>query len=381
MLALPPLSVYVHIPWCVRKCPYCDFNSHTYQDSLPERDYFSALARDLANELPYVQGRKITSVFFGGGTPSLLSARTIGDILQLLDREIGFVEGVEITLEASPGTTEQKRFLDYYAAGVNRLSVGVQSFHAAQLQHLGRIHSGEDARRAVQMAMDAGFQHINIDLMHGLPEQTEAQALADLRLATQLGVDHISWYQLTIEPNTVFYSQPPVLPLEDDLAAIQASGAQWLKACGYAQYEVSAFARPGGQCQHNLNYWQFGDYLGIGAGAHGKFTDLASAELGRRRKTRQPEHYLTALDPLAGMELIAGEQQFFEFSMNVLRLVGGVAGELFSQRTGQPMPWQLLTPLVDQGLLCAGSKRFAATELGFQFLNETLTKIDLATER
>ncbi len=380
MTGLPPLSVYVHIPWCVRKCPYCDFNSHAACGDLPEADYLAALKRDLDTEREFAYGRKITTVFFGGGTPSLFSARAIGDILILLNSTLGFAANAEITLEANPGTFERQKFRDYLTAGVTRLSVGVQSFNNQQLQRLGRIHASEDAQRAIATAQSVGYQHINIDLMHGLPQQSTTAAMDDLRIATDFGVDHISWYQLTIEPNTVFYSKPPTLPVEDTLVDIQEQGADWLAQQGYQQYEVSAFAKAGGQCRHNLNYWRFGDYLGLGAGAHGKVTDAGSGAIMRRRKTRLPEHYLQAVDPLAGAEPVAMDERMLEFAMNTLRLVDGVEAGLAAAHIGQSLPWLRLQAVVDAGLLQPGPERFVTTSLGFKFLNETLAKIDQALE-
>lgn len=375
-LALPPLSVYVHIPWCVQKCPYCDFNSHQRPEQLPEQAYLQALTRDLQAELAAVQGRKISTLFFGGGTPSLFSAQTIGAIIDLLDQTIGFVDAAEITLEANPGTAEAERFAGYRACGVNRLSMGVQSFAAQQLHRLGRIHDPVQALAAVEMAQTAGFERINIDLMHGLPEQTLADARADLQQAFALGVEHISWYQLTIEPNTAFYSAPPVLPVEDILADIQDMGGELLAAQGFQQYEVSAFAKEGGASRHNLNYWRFGDYLGLGAGAHGKITHLASGELVRRWKKRQPASYMDSIDQLAGQSPIQSGQMLLEFSMNALRLAQGVEASLYAERTACELPVAGLQSLVVQGLLEDPSRRLQATPLGYRFLNQVLEQID-----
>ncbi len=376
MLSLPPLSLYVHIPWCVRKCPYCDFNSHQADAGLPESDYIAALERDLQEELPFVQGRAIGSIFFGGGTPSLFSAEGIQAILAVINRHLSVKPNAEITLEVNPGTAEQAKFAGFFQSGVNRLSIGVQSFHAEQLAHLGRIHSAEEAQRAIASAIDCGYQHINIDLMHGLPQQSTQQALADVQTAIDFGVDHISWYQLTIEPNTHFYSSPPTLPCEDVLADIQDAGTALLAEHGYGQYEVSAFAKTGGRSRHNLNYWRFGDYLGIGAGAHGKLTQVASGKILRRWKTRQPEHYLRPKSPLAGANEVPKAQLLLEFSMNALRLVAGVEKNQFSQTTGLPWPEATLQPLVDQGFLQDSDTQFVTTELGMRFLNHVLAEID-----
>jgi oxygen-independent coproporphyrinogen-3 oxidase len=291
-LFLPPLSLYVHIPWCVRKCPYCDFNSHAAGESLPEEEYVQALIRELEIELPYAQGRPLQSIFFGGGTPSLFSADNIGRIIQAARRRIGFSDNIEITLEANPGTFEQEKFSGYRSVGVNRLSIGIQSFNDLHLQKLGRIHSGENALAAVAMARQAGFDNFNLDLMHGLPGQTEEEALADLQQAIDLEPTHISWYQLTIEPNTEFYRRPPTLPEDQVLENIQEEGIKKLRDNHFFQYEISAFCRDNRESSHNKNYWQFGDYLGIGAGAHGKITLPDEHRIIRTAKTRHPTDYL-----------------------------------------------------------------------------------------
>lgn len=374
-LTLPPLSLYVHIPWCVRKCPYCDFNSHTADQALPEAAYVAALRADLEREQQWAQSRPLQSVFFGGGTPSLFSARAIGEVLDAAARDIGFAEDVEITLEANPGTAEMARFRDYRAAGVNRLSIGVQSFAERSLAALGRIHSGAEAIRAVEMARKAGFERLNLDLMHGLPGQTEAEAVADLEQAITLDPGHISWYQLTIEPNTEFYRRRPVLPAEPVIDAIGEAGAALLSAKGYAQYEVSAHARPGVASRHNSNYWEFGDYIGIGAGAHGKLTDPGSRRILRTCKIRQPRGYLASADPCAASSAIAAAELPLEFLMNALRLNAGVPAPYFSQRTGLACevlerPW---AQLANRGLLePLASGRMKATPLGHRFLDTVL---------
>ena len=277
--SLPPLSLYVHIPWCVRKCPYCDFNSHAAGPEIPEQAYIQRLIADLQQDQPWAQGRKLTSIFFGGGTPSLFSAAGIGQIVSAAEKIIGFNEDIEITLEANPGTFEQEKFSGFRSAGINRLSIGIQSFNDAHLTKLGRIHSGNQALSAIDTARTAGFENFNLDLMHGLSGQSLAEASADIQQAIDLGAKHISWYQLTIEPNTEFYSRPPQLPEDDILADIQQMGMALLDEHGFGQYEVSAFAQPGQRSEHNINYWQFGDYLGIGAGAHGKITCPISSRL------------------------------------------------------------------------------------------------------
>ncbi|WP_250460244.1 radical SAM family heme chaperone HemW [Microbulbifer litoralis] len=416
-LALPPLGLYVHIPWCVRKCPYCDFNSHQVAAGtdtasrtsragsheavgagsagygLPEREYVEQLRRDLRSQLPWVQGRRLASIFFGGGTPSLFSPAAISAILEAAEQLVGFAADIEITLEANPGTFEQDKFAGYHAAGVNRLSIGVQSFDPRQLQNLGRIHSGDEASGALQMARRAGFDNINLDLMHGLPQQTEAEALADLRRAVALQPEHISWYQLTIEPNTAFYSAPPVTPGSALVAAMQAGGRDYLAGEGYARYEVSAYSPAGLESRHNVNYWSFGDYLGIGAGAHGKVTlPLAPSANGggrilRSRRTRAPRHYLadaagTAPD-LIHSELapphtddVELRELPLEFLMNALRLVGGVPIDTFGRHTGLPLErlrrhWPGLQAM---DLVEPLEQRIAATAFGFDYLDEILQR-------
>ena len=375
MLELPPLSLYVHIPWCIRKCPYCDFNSHQNTGEIPEQAYVEALIKDLNNDLPLVQGRKLQSIFFGGGTPSLLSATAIKTIIDHAQQLIGFKEAIEITLEANPGTFEQQKFADFRAAGVNRLSIGVQSFNNKHLTTLGRIHDGQQALGAIEMAKSAGFEHLNIDLMHGLPEQTGTQALADLDTAINTGTTHISWYQLTIEPNTEFFSKPPLLPVEDELAEIQQAGQRKLYQAGFRQYEVSAFSRRGAVCNHNINYWQFGDYLGIGAGAHGKATLVDQGKIVRTTKTRQPIHYLTRTETVKASEKsISKDELPLEFMMNALRLSAGVSSDLFAKRTG--LDQQIIKPKIEQlqsqGLLKDDPATYCASDLGYRFLNTVL---------
>ena len=376
-MTLPPLSLYIHIPWCVRKCPYCDFNSHASPEALPEQDYTHALLRDLADELPLAAGRPLQSIFFGGGTPSLFSARAIGDILTGVNAAIDFAPDIEITLEANPGTAEQGRFSGYRAAGVNRLSLGVQSFQTEQLQALGRIHSGDEALRAVDMARRAGLDNINLDLMHGLPGQGVAGAEADLRQAIALAPEHLSWYQLTIEPNTAFHRHPPLLPVEDALADIQDAGEALLAGAGYAQYEISAYAREGRQARHNLNYWLFGDYLGIGAGAHGKLT--REGGILRHSKTRLPQHYLAREERfLAREEAVTAAALPLEFMMNALRLNAGFSQPLFEARTGQP--WLQVAPRMEalrqRGLLEYDAGHWRCTLLGRRFLNDVLATFE-----
>lgn len=380
-IALPPLALYIHIPWCVRKCPYCDFNSHKAEPTLPEADYVAALIEDLKVDAALCRDRKLSSIFIGGGTPSLFSAASIGQILDAAADIVGFEDDIEITLEANPGTFEQEKFSAFRACGVNRLSIGVQSFNDVQLKILGRIHSSGEAKAAIEMARKAGFNNINIDLMHGLPEQSLEQGLDDLRQAIALKPEHLSWYQLTIEQNTEFYSAPPPLPVDDTLADIQEQGHKLLLDAGFTQYEVSAYTQANKNSRHNLNYWRFGDYLGIGAGAHGKITHIEGERLRieRRHKTRQPQHYLDYQQRVTGF--VAGQQQIdaeqlpLEFIMNALRLCDGVSMNRFLETTGlcasslEPQRQQL----INRKLLLDDPERLQTTELGQRFLNEVLS--------
>lgn len=371
---LPPLSAYIHIPWCVRKCPYCDFNSHAAGPELPEEAYVDALLADLDADLVHVHGRPLTSIFFGGGTPSLFSARALGRLLEGVERRVAFASNIEITLEANPGTFEQDKFAAYRQLGINRLSIGIQSFQDAKLKALGRIHGQDEAVRAAEMARRAGFDNFNLDLMHGLPDQSVADAMADLEQAISLAPTHISWYQLTMEPNTVFWSQPPELPEDDTLWDIQEAGQARLAEMGYRQYETSAYAQLGRQARHNLNYWTFGDFLGIGAGAHAKLSS-PEGRIVRTWKTRLPKDYL---DPAkhfqAGERVLTPAELPFEFMMNALRLVEGVSSEQYTQRTGQPLESLsgALEALRGKGLLEKDSTRLAPTSRGQLFLNDVL---------
>ncbi len=374
--ALIPLSLYIHMPWCVRKCPYCDFNSHAVPDgklSLDlEREYLHALVEDFKTQVDFAQGRSIHSVFIGGGTPSLISAAGYQWLFTKLKALIPFEENCEITLEANPGTVEHDPFAGYLAAGINRLSIGVQSFNTEHLKKLGRIHSNEDAISAIGLARDAGFQRINVDLMHGLPEQTLEQALNDLRLAVENGATHISWYQLTIEPNTVFFRTQPILPVDEVLEEIQEQGEAYLKANGFINYEVSAW-RKELPSAHNLNYWQFGDYLAIGAGAHGKVTQPDGVY--RFQKTRSPKDYLAKV-PAEHLQFkrIEVADMPFEFMMNALRLNDGVEAKLYLERTGYSLDTlsELLTSLRQRQLMVEDTERLACTEQGHIFLNSVL---------
>ncbi|MCG2573285.1 radical SAM family heme chaperone HemW [Acinetobacter sp. ME22] len=371
-----PLSLYIHMPWCVRKCPYCDFNSHAVPDgklSLDlEQEYLQALVADFDTQIEWAQGREIQSVFIGGGTPSLISAAGYQWLFTELKQRLNFTADCEITLEANPGTLEHQPFADYLQAGINRLSIGVQSFDNEHLQRLGRIHSSDNAKKAIQQARQAGFERVNVDLMHGLPQQTLEQALLDLRLAVECGATHVSWYQLTIEPNTVFFRTQPILPEEDLLLEIQQQGEAYLKAQGFINYEVSAW-RKELPSRHNLNYWQFGDYLAIGAGAHGKVSQ--SDGIYRFQKSRMPKDYLAKVPaPALQWQRIDDEDMPFEFMMNALRLNEGVPSEFYQQRTGLPLSSIAATveKLQQQQLLIEDPERLACTEKGHLFLNSVL---------
>lgn len=371
-----PLSLYIHMPWCVRKCPYCDFNSHAVPDgklSLDlEQEYLQALVEDFKTQLDFAQGREIHSVFIGGGTPSLISAQGYAWLFTQLKALLPFEEGCEITLEANPGTVEHDPFADYLKTGINRLSIGVQSFNTEHLQKLGRIHSNNDAVSAIQHAKQAGFERVNVDLMHGLPEQTLEQALYDLKLAVESGATHISWYQLTIEPNTVFFRTQPVLPVDDVLEDIQEQGEAYLIAQGFINYEVSAW-RKEKPSAHNLNYWQFGDYLAIGAGAHGKVTQADGVY--RFQKTRLPKDYLAKV-PAENLQFkrISNDEMPFEFMMNALRLNQGVQAEFYASRTGLNLNQldEILASLRQRQLMLNDDTQLACTEKGHIFLNSVL---------
>ena len=368
---LPPLALYVHIPWCVRKCPYCDFNSHERSGALPETEYVNKLLEDLESLLPSVWGRRLTSVFIGGGTPSLFAPQSIDALLSGVRARLPLEPGAEITLEANPGTVEAARFRGFRDAGVSRISVGVQSFDDAMLRALGRIHGADEARRAVDSAL-AAFDNVNLDLMYGLPGQTMAMARADLEAGVSTGVPHLSAYQLTIEPNTVFFSKPPQLPEHDLSADMQIMIEEVLKKNEFQHYETSAFAKPGHRCRHNLNYWEFGDYLGIGAGAHGKvsFPDRVT----RHSRIKQPREYLAADSTLADEKTIAPGELPFEFMLNALRLSDGFPIELFQARTGLPFSSVLASLEIAEakGLIERDLKHVRPSAKGQRFLNELL---------
>ncbi len=381
---LPPLSLYIHLPWCVKKCPYCDFNSHEARSgNMPEDDYVAALIHDLETALPQIWGRKVVSVFFGGGTPSLFSARSIDTILTAVRTLLPLEHLAEVTLEANPGTVEAQKFADFRAVGINRLSLGIQSFNPKHLQALGRIHDGDEARRAVEIAQK-NFDNVNLDLMYALPnnatEQTLDEARQDITTAVSYGVPHISAYHLTLEPNTLFHRYPPPLP-DDDLAAeMQVMIEQMLADNGYVNYETSAFAQPGRESRHNLNYWLFGDYLGIGAGAHSKIS--FADKIVRQMRYKQPAEYLAktaasamlADAPLQEHHEVGRDERGFEFMMNALRLTAGFATEMFQQRTGLPITaiQQQLNEAERRGLIMRDHQRITPTLTGRRFLNDLL---------
>ena len=378
MLIPPPLSLYIHIPWCVRKCPYCDFNSHQQTETLPVDDYIAALTADLEQDLPLVWGRSVHSVFFGGGTPSLFSPEAIERILEACSARLRFAPNAEITMECNPGTAEHGRFERYLAAGVNRISFGIQSFDDGCLQRLGRIHDSGEAERAVKLAQDAGYANLNLDLMYALPEQTLAMALHDIEHAIALQPAHLSHYQLTLEPNTVFAARPPRgIPAEDEAWDMQERCIEAMAAAGYAQYEVSAYAQPDRQCAHNLNYWRFGDYLGIGAGAHGKISSGANGTIQRRWKVKNPRDYLANASSdarIGGDDPIALENRPFDYMLNALRLVEGFALSDFESRTGlnRSAIAQELDHAILRGWLEREGDRMLPTELGRRFTNDVI---------
>ncbi|TDQ57983.1 anaerobic coproporphyrinogen III oxidase [Mesocricetibacter intestinalis] len=375
-LMLPPLSLYIHIPWCVQKCPYCDFNSHAQKGIIPEGDYIRHLLADLAADLQRyrqtVEERPLHSIFIGGGTPSLFSAQSIESLLKGIRAQIPFSEGIEITLEANPGTAEAERFQGYVEAGVNRISMGIQSFSEQKLKALGRIHNGAEAERAVGFAKVSGLRSFNLDLMHGLPDQTCEQALADLERAIELAPPHLSWYQLTIEPNTLFAYRPPRLPDEDQLWDIFEQGHRLLQNAGYEQYETSAYAKPGYQCAHNLNYWRFGDYLAIGCGAHGKLT-FREGDILRYSKTKHPKGYLRG-EYLYEEKKVAEKDRSFEFFMNRFRLLEPVAKSDFEKLTGLSSHEVAAQMKRAEALnyITTSDDSWQVTERGKLFLNELL---------
>ncbi len=381
-LIAPPLSLYIHMPWCVKKCPYCDFNSHGLRSEPPPyAAYIDLLLADLDADIrdfaAALAGRPIVSIFFGGGTPSLFAPELIARLLDSVHQRLRVADNAEITLETNPGTVEHGRFDGYLAAGVNRISFGVQSFDDDKLRRLGRIHSAVEAEAAVKSAQDAGYANINLDLMYALPQQTPDGALADVERALALAPTHISHYQLTLEPNTAFAANPPPLPDDDHAWAMQDACEQRLAAAGYAQYEISAYAQPGRRCVHNLNYWQFGDYLGIGAGAHGKLSDAGSGRVHRRWKARHPRAYLEAAGGAArigGDSVVGAAELPFEYMLNALRLVDGVPLAEFAERTGLDVK-SIAAALADarqRSWLRDDPQRLHTTALGQRFLNDVI---------
>lgn len=371
---LPPLSLYIHIPWCVQKCPYCDFNSHALKGEVPHDDYVAHLLADLDADLPLVAGREIRTIFIGGGTPSLLSAEAMQTLMDGVRTRIPVAEDAEVTMEANPGTVEADRFSGYQKAGINRISIGVQSFGDDKLIRLGRIHDAGEAKRAARLAATLGLRSFNLDLMHGLPEQHLGEALSDLGQAIELAPPHLSWYQLTIEPNTSFGSRPPVLPDDDLLWDIFSQGHQLLTQAGYVQYETSAYAKPGFQCQHNLNYWRFGDYLGIGCGAHGKIS-FADGRILRTVKTKHPRGYMEGRY-LDQQNDVATEDRPFEFFMNRFRLLEAMPRRDFTDYTG--LPESVVRPQIEAALnageISETATHWQITEHGKLFLNTLLER-------
>jgi len=373
---LPPLTLYVHLPWCVHKCPYCDFNSHAAPRQIPAEDYSMALLADLETELPDIWGRPVHSIFFGGGTPSLFNASWFAGLLREFRSRLRLVPDVEISLEVNPGTTERDSFAAYRDAGVNRVSLGVQSFNEHSLKHLGRIHGRAETDRSIDSIHRSGISNFNIDLMFGLPGQSISDAVSDIRLAIASGPSHVSHYQLTVEPNTAFYADPPCLPTPDIAWDMQERCGQKLRTAGFGQYEISAWARAGQRCRHNLNYWQYGDFLGIGAGAHSKITLAAAGSVRRRIRHRHPKVYLQGKQNgefLAEECLLSEDERVFEFFLNQLRLYDGVRKEQFTARTG--VAWNDVSGRVDKavsrGLLTDRGAMLKPTGLGWRFSNET----------
>lgn len=373
-----PLSLYVHIPWCIRKCPYCDFNSHRAGKKIPEQEYIHQLICDLQHDLARYeinpQKRMIQTIFIGGGTPSLFSASTIDKLIAQLNEHLVFSPDIEITMEANPGTVEQQKFRQFRKSGINRLSLGIQSFQDEKLQALGRIHSGDEAKKAIATAQDSGFDNVNLDLMHGLPNQSDADALSDLATAISFAPQHLSWYQLTLEPETVFAKYPPKLPIEETLENIQLAGEALLEKNDYHHYETSAYSKSAFQAKHNLNYWMFGDYLGIGAGAHSKITDAQQQKIYRSWKVKNPSDYLSTHTFIGGNHIVDPKELPLEFMMNALRLTQGVPLDLFTERTGLSQATIIIAvqKLQQQKLLEDSTYFLKTTSLGQRFLNDCL---------
>jgi len=375
MLQLPPLSLYIHIPWCIEKCPYCDFNSHKLRGDIPEKEYLQALVDDLKTDIVYAQGREIDTIFIGGGTPSLISAQGIAWLLAEIENKIPFQENIEITLEANPGAIENSKIAEFHKAGISRFSFGVQSFQQPKLTKLGRIHGADEAKSAAKQATQSGVKTFNLDLMHGLPNQSLEDALFDLQTAIELQPTHLSWYQLTIEPNTQYFSHPPKLPEDELLWQIQEAGVKLLAENGYKQYEISGYSKQGFECLHNLNYWSFSDYIGIGCGAHGKLTLPLENKIIRTTKIKHPKGYLDNKRPfLDDSVAVEKEDLAFEYMMNRLRLFAPIPFKEFEAYTGLSIE-TIAGPIqqaIDKKLLLKNSDHWLMTDLGHRYLNELL---------
>ncbi len=374
---MPPLSLYIHIPWCIKKCPYCDFNSHTVKSIIPEDEYITALLADLSRDLQlYGITQPLSSIFIGGGTPSLFSPESINRLLRGIEKQIALVDELEITLEANPGTFESHKFAEFRSLGINRLSIGIQSFNDKFLKKLGRVHSGDEARVAAEIAHRSGFENFNLDLMFGLPDASLADSEEDIKTAISLNPAHISFYQLTLEPNTYFHKFPPKLPDDEAIFTTQTNCQKILSEHGYLQYEISAYSQPGQQCRHNLNYWQFGDYLGIGAGAHGKISESLPDRITRSFKFKKPEQYLTSKESYGGSNLISRADLPLEFMMNHLRLKHGFSQESYQSRTGLALKTVEpgLSINLKEGLLIDQDSHYYCSEKGWHFLDTVLEK-------
>lgn len=378
-----PLSLYIHFPWCIHKCPYCDFNSHTADNTLPEEEYIQALIRDLEQELPHIWGRRLHTIFIGGGTPSLISPEGMQNLLTHIQQLLPMRPNMEITMEANPGTFEQERFSGYLDAGISRLSLGVQSFNPKHLKSLERIHDDTEAHTAFTTSQAVGFENINLDLMFGLPKQSIEEALDDLQQAIDHQPQHISWYELTLEPNTLFHHNPPSLPDPDTVAEMQERGLALLDRAGYSRYEVSAYAKAGKQCQHNLNYWEFGDYIGIGAGAHGKYTQ--DGHVTRYAKVKHPRDYIEAAmnnQARSTNSTLNDQDKLFEFMLNALRLKEGVPKTLLYERTNldEALVEPQLASVQAKGLLASNTEHIVTTDKGWTFLNQTIEEFLTTTQ-
>ncbi|MBD3671669.1 MAG: radical SAM family heme chaperone HemW [Gammaproteobacteria bacterium] len=374
-----PLSLYIHIPWCIQKCPYCDFNSHAIESGFDEQSYVNALLKDLDSQLPLIWGRPVRTVFIGGGTPSLISGSAMTQLLSELRARLGLGPEVEITLEANPGTADSRNFGEYRQAGINRLSLGIQSLHDQRLRELGRIHDAKEAGTAVRLARDAGFENINLDMMFGLPGQSVESAMQELRALLEFEPEHVSYYQLTLEPNTLFYKHPPVLPEEDEVDDIHLAGMEQLASRGYGRYEISAFARNKQDCAHNINYWAYGDYLGIGAGAHSKISSPGAESIRRMVKQKHPQRYMQAAGTVENLMQdfeVGMADRPFEFMMNAMRMPQGVERESFTQRTA--IDWQgvahIVAAAVEAGQMEIDTHTIQPSESGIRFLNDLIAR-------